>query len=415
MSIAYRCLVFAVAFASVAVSVSGDNIDSLLGPAPGTYRILSDDGTIRVSFELFRGDIRFACEVNGRPVKMLIDNGFLWDPLLFFGSPTVDSLGLEYDGEAEVSGGGDGDAVQSKTASGITVSFPDVEFYEQTAIITPYSSGHSRIWWGAEGQLSATFLKHFVVEFDFDEMVMTLIRPDEFVYRGGGAELSIKHLMNNSWAIPATVKFADGKAMQLDLAMDLGLGDALHFVAGGPVGIRIPEEAVEASLGYGVQGEIRGAFARVRRVTIGDYEFDDVLAGFVAEDYQGSTFHEATIGMELLSRFNFIYDYPHGRMYIEPNETFGESFEYNMTGLSMRPGQGEYLEIVRVLPNSPAEEVGLGAGDRVLQINGRAAVDYDVWELRPMFRRAGETVRLVVLRKGAEAEEEMKLTLRRLL
>lgn len=210
-----------------------DEIDSLLGPAPGTYRLFSDDGASMIPFEVFRGDIRMDGTVNGRPVRMLIDNGFLWDQLLFFGSPRVDSLGFVYEEQVNISGSADGEAVTSDFATGIIIGFPGVEFYDQTAIVTPYSSGISNMWWGTEGQVSATFLKHFVVDINFNDLVMTLIEPDRFVYEGNGAAVPLIPNGDGSWSIPATVVFTDGRSVSFNLALDLGLGEALHLVVGG--------------------------------------------------------------------------------------------------------------------------------------------------------------------------------------
>jgi len=84
-----------------------------------------------------------------------------------------------------------------------------------------------------------------------------------------------------------------------------------------------------------------------------------------------------------------------------------------MTGLSISKGQGDYLDILQVVPDSPGEEAGLKVGDRVLKINGRNAIDYDTWELRPILRKEGKAVELVVLQDGNE--RQVSLTLRRLL
>ncbi|MFC1573527.1 hypothetical protein ACFL6M_08030, partial [Candidatus Eisenbacteria bacterium] len=195
---------FCVAFTAIlllpmAFVSAGEAFDPALGPPPGSYRILSEDGEVSLPFELFRGDIRFLGEMNGKEVRMLIDNGFIWDQLLFFGSPRVDSLGMVHDGEVHVGGSGEGDVVPSLSASGITISFPGVEFTDQTAIITPHSTG--RMWWGAEGQVSATFFKHFVVAFDFNRKQMTLVRPEEFIYEGDGVEIPMIPLPNGAWAL----------------------------------------------------------------------------------------------------------------------------------------------------------------------------------------------------------------------
>jgi hypothetical protein len=401
-------LIFALSICSLA-----DDIDSLLSPPPGSYKILSEDNEIRIPFEMFRGDIRFEAEINGRKVRMLLDNGFLWDQILFFGSPLVDSLELEYDGEVQVEGSGEGDPVQSLTASGITISFPGVEFIEQTAIITPYSSGISNLWWGAEGQVSATFLKHFVVEINFDKMMLTLIKPEKFQYQGKGVEIQMTPLLPGAWGIPATLETCDGRTVSLDLMMDLGYGDALQISKDGPNNIIQPDKSIEASLGFGMQGETRGHFGRVCAIEIGGYRLDSVVAGFVAPEYTGNMYHETMIGMELFSRFNIVYDYPNQRMFIEPNQTFADPFEYDMSGLSMHKGRGDYLEILQVYPDSPASDAGLQIGDKVLSINGKAAIKYDVWDLRPLLRREGETITLSVLR--GDKEMQISIVLRRLI
>lgn len=387
--------------------------DSLLGPAPGSYRYLSPDSVIKIPFEVFRGDIRMVGHVNGREVRMLIDNGFLWDQLLFFGGPQVDSLGLEYEGEAQVGGSGEGEAVPSQTASGITISFPGVEFRDQTAIITPYNWELAGMWSGTHGQVSATFFKHFVVEVDFDEMVLTLTDPARFTYRGNGVEVAMESLLPGSFGIPAVVEFDDGRRESLVLAMDLGLGDALEFFPGMEHDIAAPGQSIEASLGFGVQGETLGRYGRVRSVEIGGYKIESVVAGFVSPDYTGRVFHEANVGLELMSRFNITFDYPHGRLFLEPNHTFAEPFEYDMSGMSLRRGKGGYLKVVRVAPDSPASEAGLAVGDKVVSIDGRPAAEYDYWSLRPMLRREGDTLTLVLLKEGRE--EVVRLKLRRLI
>jgi hypothetical protein len=387
--------------------------DSVPGSPPGDYRILAEDSVVKIPFEVFKGDILIAGELNGKEVRMLVDNGFLWDQLLFFGSPAVDSLGLQHDGKIEVGGGGQGDPVESNTASEITISFPGVEFSGQTAVITPYTSGISDMWSGTHGQVSATLFKHFVVDIDFDRNLITLAEPEKFQYDGNGVEIPLNPLLPGAWSVPATLKLSDGRKLSLDLMMDLGDSNPLFVVTGMSHDIEVPDQAIRASLGFGIQGEIRGHYGRVRSVEIGGYQVEDVLAGFVSKDYGGRVFHEATIGFGLLSRFNIVFDYPSQRMFVEPNKSSRDAFEYNMSGMSLRKGRGGFLEIVQIVPDSPASEAGLQAGDRVIRINGEPAIEYDYWKLVPILQQEGATVDLVLLRD--DSEEEVSLILRRLI
>jgi hypothetical protein len=353
-----------------------------------------------IPFEIFRGDIRMAGQIAGIPVRLMLDNGYLWDPLLLFGSRRVDSLDLHYDGEEDVCGPGAGAAVKSRTASGIVVSFPGIEFTDQTAIVTPEASGLDKMWEGTEGQVSATFLKHFVVSLDFDKGVITLTEPSAFQYRGTGVELPLNPLPGGAWAIPGIIETADGRRTSLDLMLDLGYNDQIQIITDGPHGFGLPEKAIAVSLGFGVQGEILGHIGRIRSVEIGGYAIRDVLAGFVPATDGSTACDEAMIGLGLLSRFNIVFDYPGRRMFIEPNRSYSDPFEYNMSGMELRPGGGGGWEIERILEGSPAADAGLQVGDEITGINGDPATGFEFWDLIPMMKQPGDTLQLEISRAG---------------
>lgn len=406
-------LALAATFCLPASALATDE-DSLATTMPGSYRITSDNGLIRFPFDVFRGDIRFRAQVNSHDVHLLLDDGFMWDPLLFWGSPQVDSLGLSYDGEISIGGEDDDDAIASRTASGITVGLPGVEFTDQTAVVTPYSSGTSDMWWGSVGQISATFFKHFVVDINFDEMMITLIEPGNFEYSGDGVAIPWKPMGFGPWSIPATLQTADGRSVSFDLMMDLGYNDQLEISTTGEHAIPTPAPAVPASLGMNIQGqETRGHIGRIARVEIGGYEINDVVASFIAPEFSDNTWHEVMIGLGLLSRFNLVFDYSRQRLYIEPNHTFGDSFEYNMSGMTLTRGQGDYWDVTHVVPGSPAADADLRTGDRVSRINDQPPSQLDFWTLRPMLRQEGKTLTLIVEHEGQR--RDVSITLRRVI
>ncbi|MCP4573530.1 MAG: PDZ domain-containing protein [bacterium] len=379
------------------------------GIAPGAYEILDGGSEVRLPFEFYRGDIRLQGQVNGHDVHLLVDNGFLWDQVLFWGGPDTDVLGLEYDGEIEVGGGGDGDVIPSYTASGLTVAFPGIVFTDQPAIVMPYESGTSSMWEGSVGQVSALFFKNFVVTFDVDAMVMTLTEPDAYTYDGPGRRLPMIHTGNNSWAIPGKIETLDGRIIEIPVTMDLGMNDWLQLTTEGEHMVGLPAGAQEASLGFGVQGEIRGYVGRLATVEFAGYRIDDLLTEFVPPENEHTVFHEGMLGLNLLKMFNFVYDYPGECMYLAPSRRFGESTERDMTGARLARAEEGFLVVRQVQDGSPAAEAGLVAGDEILGVDGRPAADYDFFELRPLLRRAGAEVTFTVRRDGQERQVVMAL------
>jgi hypothetical protein len=396
--------------AAVTTPVAAGEKHPAADPPPGRCRILSEDGVIKIPFDVYRGDIRFRGEINGHPVHLLLDDGFMWDPLLFWGGPEVDSLGLEYDGQAMIGEPSQDNAIASRTASGITLRLPGVEFTDQTAVVTPGSSGVSRMWKGSVGQVSATFFKHFVVDINFDEMMMTLIEPEKFEYRGGGTGIPWKPLGFGPWAIPARLGLAGGRSVSLDLMMDLGYNDQLQISTTGEHEIAVPEKALPASLGFDIQGEeTLGHIGRVPTVHIGGYEVKDVLAAFVSREHSAETFSEVMIGLGLLSRFNLVFDHSGQRLFIEPNRSLAEPFEHDMSGMVLEKGEGDHLIVDRVFEDSPARNAGIRQGDRITMINDRPAAEFDFWDRHALMRREGETVTLMVERGGEKLQFEIEL------
>ena len=173
-------IVFGLIFSGCASAPEGKSLPPLLHSfdSPGKYVIKSGAASAVIPFEMYRGDIRMEVEINGQSSYFLVDNGSLWDELLFFGSPKVDALGLNVTGQRIL---GDETAANPNiidVAAGVAVDFGSIVFTDQPAAIMRYIPGLPNPWEGAEGQISAAFFKNFVVRIDFDELKLTLTKPD---------------------------------------------------------------------------------------------------------------------------------------------------------------------------------------------------------------------------------------------
>ncbi|MCP4899005.1 MAG: PDZ domain-containing protein [bacterium] len=381
---------------------------------PGSYRFLGDAGVTSFPFDIYRGDIRFDAEISGHQVKLLLDDGFMWDPVLFWGGPEVDELGLVTDGELSIGADDNENRIPATTASGITIRLPGIEFTDQTAVITPATSGTASMWAGSIGQVSGTFLKNLVVEINFDTMKITLIEPKEFEYRGQGKAVPWTPLGFGAWSIPGKLVLSDGRTVDLDLMMDLGYNDQAQIGTNREHLIKLPKKALPGSLGFNIlQEEMLGHYARIPMIEIGGFTVKYILASFVSEEQSDELHHEVMIGLGLLSRFNLTFEFARKRLYVEPNGSFNDSFEHNMSGLSLRLQDPDSVRVLRVHPDSPAADAGIRAGDRIFKINGRDAVDYSYWDLAPLLQRRGETIEIVIVRESKELQ--VSIVLRRVI
>ena len=286
----------------------------------GKYQILSKNGRIIIPFEFYRNKFRFKALINGRVCNLMLDNGSLWDELLFFGSPTVDSLDFEITGETAL-----GNAT-ADVASNITIGFEDVVFHQQTAVITRYDPNLPNLWEGFDGQISATFFKHFVVRIDFDEAIIELVPPDRFSYTGTRQVFSMHPGPFASRTISADVSVQDEEVVTLELLVDLGGLHALYLPIGRDERITLPPDAVEASLGRGLFSQ-KGYLGTTQSIRFGDYSLNNVPTAFTVVDKNSDVYGNTMIGLPLLRRFHVIFDYFNERIILEPSESFDDSFK----------------------------------------------------------------------------------------
>jgi hypothetical protein len=302
--------------------------DSQLGPAPGTYVIAHDQETVVLPFHFFDMNLMVNARMNGKDIKMLIDNGVMWDELLFYGSDLVDGLGLQYEGNVRVTGAGDDQSkgTDSLTAKGASLSFGDVTFHGQSSVITPKDSGWANFFPGIAGQVCGAFFKHFVVEFNFDKQTITLHKPGTFRYKGNGSSIVMRRDEGGGYKIPIQIVLdADADAIDDDLSIDLGGIDPVALVIGGKYDLQTAS-LPKVYLGHGASGEITGYREPLARVTIGGYEMKQVPAVFT-ESADGGNHTNKTVGLPLLMRFNLVFDYFNQTLYLEPNGHFDEPYE----------------------------------------------------------------------------------------
>ena len=298
----------------------------IMAEAPGSYEILSGQDSVRIPFEMFRGDIRMLARINDRDCYFLVDNGSLWDELLFFGSPKIDSLGLEITGETVLGDTTAENPLVADVAEHITIAFGGLVFRDQTSIITRYIPGLPNPWEGADGQISAAFFKNFVVAVDFDASQITLIKPEAFRYTGNGQAIPMHPGPHDSRTITAHVEIEDGSELILELLVDLGGIYPLYLPLGSDERIALPADAEEAVLGIGLGGPQKGYLGRIHSLRIGDYVLEDVVTAFTPVAAGATVYGNTMIGMPLLERFNLVFDYFHDHLYLEPNRAFQEPF-----------------------------------------------------------------------------------------
>ena len=296
-----------------------------LGPPPGSYTIDGDIRPVVIPFEYYGMNLMVDAEMGGTPIKMLIDNGVMWDELWFYTSDLTDALGVEYEQAVEVTGAGEGEGMDSYTASDVSIRFGDIQFTHQPAIITPEDQGIAAMFPGMAGQLCGCFFKHFVTEFDFDGQNVILHDPATYEYDGNSIAVPMTRDESGSYSIPVTLGIEGGHMVDVDIFIDLGGVNVAHLVIDEEAGILRPDSEC-ILLGYGASGPIHGYRGKLKSLTVGGYTLIDPPTVFT-EAPQGGDNTNVIIGLPAFQRFTVVFDYFRELLYLEPNSHFDEPYE----------------------------------------------------------------------------------------
>ena len=231
-----------------------------------------------------------------------------------------------------------------------------------------------------DGVIGSNFLRLFKVKIDYQKRLVTLsgdTAPLSSVQ--GGSVLPIEQSMKMGFAPLVTVSCGENS---FEAAIDTGLYDPLAL----PPSLleKLSREAVIE--GKGVMGG--GAFrdndkprmVRVNGLRIGTREIGKVVAT------TGEAQENALIGYLLLSNYVVILNYPAGEMLLIPTEGGGIVDNVFTTGMAVRRDDAGKTMVSGVWNGSPANRLGIAPGNEIVKVNGRAAGDYTVEDVRDQLR-----------------------------
>lgn len=264
------------------------------------------------------------------------------------------------------------------------------------------------------GILGYFFFQSFAVRINYLANKITYFRPDAN-RKIKGVKVPIE-IINAKPYLKAEVSIDSTTKTRLNLLVDNGSSHALLLESINEQAFPLPKNTIPANLGVGINGEITGAMGRLHSLTISDFTFNNILAGFPVYDVQRTdlegTPRNGSLGAEVLKHFVVTFDYQNGAMYLKKSNAFKRKFEHDMSGIEIyvlkEPNDRYYIS--RVEPGSPAESIGLTAGDEILSVDFKSIDHFNLNELSELFRdRDGKQMLIEVLH-----EKERRIVILRL-
>ena len=338
--------------------------------------------------------------INGRgPYNFILDTGvglmIITDPKL------IDSLKIEHKRTIKMSGLGEGEAYEAYVTAPLNVTLPGITSSNVSAAILKTDifnlSGYAGL--PIHGLLGYDFFNSLAVKINFTDTTMSVCLPKYLKPFKKSKKIPIT-VEDRKPYMMVPISFPDGTKTDNKLIIDLG--------AGHPISLEnmvqkhgLPKKSIPANLGVALNGPITGFLSRVKSIDIGPYKIKDPITSFPDKDYVQRTFNvprDGNIGIGILKRFNIVFDYSNGLLYVKPNEKFKTPFEHDMSGIEYYMAGENYSHLIvgRVAPGSPADDIGLIRDDEITSINFKPVAKMSGEEIDGYFKTSERSLLLEV-------------------
>lgn len=327
-------------------------------------------------------------KINGRPIDALLDSGV---SLLVLDKTFAAELGLRRDAAFNAHGlGGQGAGDFSNGPADIDLG--GLVLRTNRIAIMDMSPWSDLLGRRLDVMLGRELFEQVMVDLDFDGRQMALHDS-----RGFGAPPGLKSLPTRQAHGVRSLSVRIDGAAPIQAAFDLGAGDALSLSSRYAARHRtLSQLPSAATIGYGVEGFRQSRIVTIPSVDLGDFRILETPASITeswVNDERGGP--PANLGIDVLSRFRLVTDFPRDRLWLQPRLGLGP-IPKDRTGLRTAR-RGDQLEILLVAPEGPAAGTGLKAGDRIIAIDDNAVADMPLsdpirWNTAP----AGTPLRLTL-------------------
>ena len=349
----------------------------ILGQSKLGFQLPEGVKKVRVPFELHHNLVVVPVILNNiLPLKFILDTGVR--TTILTEKTFTDILDLEYHKHIVISGAGGQKLVDAYITNGVTLEIPGVkgEGHAMLVLENDYIELSNFLGVPVNGVLGYELFSRFVVDINFESGIITISDPEYFKPKRRYHDINIS-IEDTKPYINARMQQENGLGMDLKLMIDTGASHGLLLEQETHDSICVPKQNIPSNIGRGLGGDLKGKIARVNELSFANYEFNDVIATFPdANSYmdslkRGDVYRNGTLGGEIMTRFNVIFDYPHEKLYLKKNSKFRKNFEYNISGVIIK-ATGPYLQdyvIDEVRIGSSAEKAGLQKGDKILTVN----------------------------------------------
>lgn len=367
-------------------------------------QLVTTGDSFELPFEDYGGHLYVQGQVNGVLTKDLILDSGAAD--LFVSQSKIKTLGLQPQGKVNIPGASK--TISSAYVPDVSIQLGALVLHDRTSVMIPQAeeAGLAQYFGRpVSGILGYELFEQLVVEIDYQHQTLRFYRPTAYRYRGNGQRIPLK-LEGDRPYIQASITPYGYPTLSGKLMIDLGSNAALSLTTSCGLDQRLVTAAphtLRRNLAT-IQGANAIILGRVQRVQIGSIQVQQPITIFGKAAAADCDHITGKIGYQILRQFKVILDYSQRQLILEPNPAQQPFYAYDLSGLWLE-ATGPQLRHYRVgviSTDTPAAQAGMQVGDVIVKINSTLASDLTLAQVRRQLSQPGQTVNLLIQRKGAQ-------------
>lgn len=370
----------------------------------------------RIPFEMVGTYVVLKVNINDNPpLNLLLDSGI--GTTLITELTAGDSVVFDRTYKTVLKGLGFGTEMLAWVSDSNTLKIGKFKLKNQTIMVLEEDIFNLSKHTGTKmnGILGADFFDNQIVRVDYSRKCIYVYDVNGFIPPKGFKSLPIR-MEGHKMFMDVPIQDANGRIRTVRMLIDTGAELTAWFRSYGKDPVPVPSRKIRGYIGRGLSGDIEGSLGKLSKIWISDFPLVNPIVAFPdSATISGTSVNaqrEGTVGSQLLSRFDLIFDQTGKKLYVKPNYLYKMPFPYNMAGVEVVQDNETFKlpEVLNVWENSPGEEAGIKAGDYILEINGINGFKISINEIKNIFEtRFKSTVQLILLRDEKTIRVKMKL------
>lgn len=296
----------------------------------------------------------------------------------------------------------------------VSLQLGETSITHEAYTVTDLTSYTQKLGLTIDGVIGQSLFEHYVIEVNYEHMEMTFTPFEQFKYHGKGKHHKYK-LVNGMPMIKVKIELYDETKLKGKFLINTGASGGVIFNSPIVEKYNLLDKVDRYYTETMIEGinvnKVKVHFARVKEVSVFGFVLEDVPT-ILSETKKGllsSDEYSGMLGNTIMKRYNIIFHKKKQMLYLEKNAIYGEPYLVNCSGIELQLNQDETIQISTVIPDSPADSVGIKPGDVIHSFNGHDSKHITLEEIRMYLEEDGRKVKMEVMRDDQILDFEFQL------